>query len=74
MADFFSMIHGSLPVKIIGIGIIIWSFYVILKNPDVPLFDALMNKKKEEWDKAQKAAQEEAAKESKSGTETDSAE
>lgn len=74
MADFFSMIHGSLPIKIIGIAIIIWSFYVILKNPDVPLFDALMNKKKTEWDEAQKAAREESANESKSGTDTDSAE
>ncbi|MDD6299033.1 hypothetical protein [Hornefia butyriciproducens] len=50
MMDFFNMIHDSIGWKIVGIALIAWAFYTLLRHPDRVLIDSIMHKKVTEYE------------------------
>lgn len=54
MMDFFNMIHDSIGWKIVGIALIVWAFYTLLRHPDRVLIDSIMHKKVTEYEEEQR--------------------
>ena len=54
MMDFFNMIHDSIGWKIVGIALIAWAFYTLLRHPDRVLIDSIMHKKVTEYEEEQR--------------------
>ncbi|WP_303857960.1 hypothetical protein [Aminicella lysinilytica] len=64
MMDFIHMILNSWPVTLLGIALIIWSFYTLIAHPDRVLIDAMTHKRKVEYTESkEKAADDKKARE-----------
>lgn len=54
MMDFFNMVHNSTGWKIVGIALIVWAFYTLMRHPDRVLIDSIMHKKVTEYEEDRK--------------------